>query len=366
MSADKKILVALAVLLAVVEVFVDVATWIQLNVAIIYGLPLVVASASRSRRLIWGLALMLVAATFFVYALQIPQGVFRLNEALFIDRVLAAVSVLLTAGLLHALTIAIDGLEARRRQLDQQRMEAEEASDRKTRLLMSVSHDMRTPLTTINLMADLVKSSAANPDLIVKVPALAQSLQANALSLSDMVTDVLDISYFDSGRIALRESEFSLNDLVREECALMEPLAAAAGLTLSQETANPDVWLRADRVKLGRVLRNLVKNAIQFTPKGGVTVACALAPDGGVLIRVIDTGVGIAAENLERIFGEFAQLRGAQSTGGAGWGLGLAICRRLTRLMDGDVAIESEPSRGSVFIVRLPASRVLTRIPSAG
>ncbi|TMH22366.1 MAG: hypothetical protein E6H63_19030, partial [Betaproteobacteria bacterium] len=99
---------------------------------------------------------------------------------------LAAAALVLTASLVHALINAIDALDARRRELDQQRMEAEEASDRKTRLLTSVSHDLRTPLTTINLMADLLKSGARNADLQAKIPALAQTLQANALVLSDM------------------------------------------------------------------------------------------------------------------------------------------------------------------------------------
>jgi signal transduction histidine kinase len=360
MLADPRILAAAAVLLAVVEVFVDFTTWIQLNISIIYGLPLVVAAASRSRRLVWIMAAALVASTFVVYALQTAPGVFRLNEPFFINRVLAAASVVLAAGLLHALINAVNALDARRRELDQQRMEAEEASERKTRLLMSVSHDLRTPLTTINLLAELVKASAANPELRAKVATLAETLQANALVLSDMVTDVLDVSHVDSGRVTLRETEFALGELLREECAFLLPLAAAAGLALKLEAVQPAIWVRADRVKLGRVLRNLVKNAIQFTRTGGVTVASGLDAGGALRIRVIDTGVGIAPAHFERIFAEFAQLRGAHS-GDTGWGLGLAICRRLARLMDGDITVESEPNRGSVFTVTLPASRVLLR-----
>jgi signal transduction histidine kinase len=348
---DSKVLTALAVLLAAIEVFLDFTTWIQLNVAIVYGLPLVLAAASRSRRLVWAMAGSLVAATFIVYALQIPPGAFHLKEPFFVNRVLAAATVVLTATLIHVLITAIDALDARRRELDQQRMEAEEASDRKTRLLMSVSHDLRTPLTSIHLTADLVKS---------KLPDLAQALQANALALSDMVADVLDVSHFESGRVRLHESEFALDELIAEEYARMAPLAAAAGLALEHETLEPPVWLCADRVKLGRVLRNLLKNAIQFTPKGRVSVTTALAADGAVRVRVADTGLGIAREEFERIFAEFTQLHAAPS-GDAGWGLGLAICRRLARLMDGDVTIESERARGSIFTIVLPAARVMAR-----
>jgi signal transduction histidine kinase len=254
----------------------------------------------------------------------------------------------------------------RNQELDLQRAEAEEASDRKTRLLMSVSHDIRTPLTTINLMAELISSTAADPGLLAKVPGLAQNLQTNARSLAEMVTDVLDISYFDSGRIELRESEFSLKQLIDEECGWLEPLAAAKGLMLTQAFASPVVWLCADRVKLARVLRNLMNNAIQFTARGGVTVSSAMTPARGVLICVTDTGAGIPRENLERIFGDFThlrtlQLRSPQAGKSGGWGLGLAICRRLTGLMGGEISVESEPNCGSVFKVHLPPSRVLQR-----
>jgi signal transduction histidine kinase len=369
------VLSALAIGLAVAEVLLDVSTWIELNIAIIYSLPLVLAAAARNRRLLWGLALSLVCVTFVVYWQQSQPAVPVLHDQYFMDRVLAAVSVLLAAVLLHALSVAAEALDARNKQLsayqqeitqrnrelDLQRAEAKEASDRKTRLLMSVSHDIRSPLTTINLMADLIKSTTSDPVHLAKLPGLAQNLQTNALSLAELVTDVLDIAYFDSGRIELRETDFSLNDVIAEECRSLEPLAAAKGLTLAPELTGPAIWLRADRIKLARVLRNLINNAIQFTARGGVTVARALTSERGVEIRVIDTGIGITPEDLQRIFGEFTQLGYRGSGERAGWGLGLAICRRLARLMGGEVSAESGSGSGSVFIVHLPSSRVLPR-----
>ena len=357
---------------AAVEVLVDVTTTIQLNIAIVYSLPLVLAAAGRNRRLLWGLALGLVAITFAAYWQQ--SDVRALNDEYFINRVLAAVSVLLAAGLLHMLMLAADAVEARNRQLsvyqdeiternrqlDVQRAQAEEASDRKTRLLMSVSHDIRTPLTSISLMADLIGDSASDPPSHGRLPALAQNIQRDALSLAEMVNDVLDIAYFDSGRIELRESEFSLEDLIREESRAFEPLAAAKNLAIEIVPPASAVRLRADRIKLARVLRNLVNNAVKFTQRGSVTIACGLGPGGEALIRVSDTGPGIAAEDLPGIFGEFTQIRMRAAGERRGWGLGLAICRRLTRLMGGDVSVESEPGRGSSFIVRLPAERVIS------
>lgn len=370
------VLGALAVALAAAEIFLDVTTWIELNIAIIYSLPLVLAAAARSRRLLWSLALILVLTTFVVYWLQDAQGRPSPYDEYFINRSLAAVTILLAAALLHALSKAAEALQARNeqlaatqrelmqrnRELDLQRAEAEDASDRKTRLLMSVSHDVRSPLTSINLMAELISDAASSADRLAMLPRLAQDLRSNAQSLGNLVTDVLDIAYFDSGRIELRDSEFSLNDLLAEEGRSLEPLASAQGLHLTLQLLQPAVWLRADRIKLARVLRNLATNAIRFTPHGGVTVAAQLTSDGGLAIQVTDTGVGIAPEHLEHIFTEFTQLaRRHPPAGRPGWGLGLAICRRLTRLMGGEVSVESAPGRGSTFTVRLPPSRVLER-----
>jgi len=378
---------ALAVLLASIEVFIDWVTHIQLNVAIIYGLPLVLVAAGRSRRLLWGLAFVLILMTFSVYSVQIPPGLFSPREPLFVNRVLAAAALLLTAGLLHVWMIAVDTTEAQSRilknqneqleaanqelhrreeeiarqneELDRRRCEAEETSDRKTRFLASASHDIRSPVNAINLIAEVISRTAANPDLTAQVPALAHRLQANALSLSDLVSEILDITRFDSGRISLQESTFSLNDLLADECLRLNSLAQAKNLGLEVESPPLPIGLRTDRVKLARVLGNLLTNAIKFTKSGGVTVSCTLAPVRGVLIHVRDTGVGIAPEHLAEVFNEFAQLGNAACDRGKGWGLGLAICRRLVAALGGQVTVESELNHGSTFTISLPPSCIV-------
>lgn len=340
----------LAVLLAVLEVVVDVRSWSALNVSIVYGLPLVVAGGARSRRLLWSLALVLVASTFTVYAVQSPYPVFSLHEPIFLNRVLGAATILLTASLVHVLIAAMDRLDRQNAELDERRREAEAASGRKSRLLASVSHDMSTPLTAISLVAELIRRKAADPDA-AGMPELARELQANAAALAGLVSDVLDIASIESGRIELRESEFSLNELIAEECGALQPLAAAKSLRLAIEPS-PEIALSADRVKLARVLRNLISNAIKFTKAGTVTVSWAPALTGRWLeVRIADTGVGMAAADLEHIFDDFSQI----DAGGGGWGLGLAVSRRLAELMGGGISVESVPGGGSVFTVRLPA-----------
>jgi signal transduction histidine kinase len=376
----------LAVCLAIVEVVVDWITWIELNEAIVYTLPLILAAAARNRRLLWGLAVFLAATTFGVYYVQIPPGVFSLTEPFFIDRVLAVVTLLVTAGLLHAWTLAIDAIEAQSRSIKQQneqllvanaellqlrdevmrqndeldirRQAAEDASTRKSQILASVSHDIRSPLNAINLMAEIIRSKAGDPVRAADVPGLAERLKANVLSVADLVTEVLDISSIDSGRIELHETVFSLDDLFEEEIDALVPLAENRELYLFAEPSESPIQLYTDRVKLARVIGNLITNAIKFTESGGVRLYARRESDGGAALSVSDTGIGISPADQKRVFDEFSQVRTPASRGG--WGLGLAICQRLVTAMGGSISVESEPGRGSTFRVRLPASCVRT------
>jgi signal transduction histidine kinase len=245
-------------------------------------------------------------------------------------------------------------------ELDRRRRQAEEASSRKSRFLASASHDIRSPINAISLTAELLCRTADNPSL----SALAHRLQANALSLGELVSEVLDVARFDSGRLNLHESTFCLNDLLTDECLRLDSLAQAKGLWLKVEPVAPALNLRTDRVKLTRVISNLLTNAIKFTNAGGVTASVALAADGGVLIDVRDTGIGIAPEHLAEIFGEYAQVGSSSSDHHIGWGLGLAICRRLVAALGGQVTVRSEPGRGSTFTISLPPSCVMGQIAS--
>ncbi|HET7342059.1 MAG TPA: HAMP domain-containing sensor histidine kinase [Methylomirabilota bacterium] len=356
----------LAVALAAAEVALDFATWIQLNVSILYGLPLILAALARSRRLLWSLVAVLATSTFTVYWLQIPPGVFALHEPFFVNRVLATVSLLLTACLAHVWIAALDLTDRQSRTLQEQnaelharRQDAEEASRRKTRVLRAVSHDIRSPLHAIKLVAELVARRARDPAAAAEIPALAQRLLDNTAALADWVTNVLDFSTVESGQLVMHASEFSLDDVLAEEAARLLPLAERKGLKLTARPPAPPIRLKTDRTKLGRVLSNLLNNAIKFTEAGKVAVTAEPAADGGVDIEVRDTGVGIPAGKLELIFQDSAQLDSSPLQRGEGWGLGLPVCHTLLRLMGGRITVESEPSVGSRFTVHLPPACVL-------
>jgi CheY-like chemotaxis protein/anti-sigma regulatory factor (Ser/Thr protein kinase) len=169
---------------------------------------------------------------------------------------------------------------------------------------------------------------------------------------------VLDLSRFDSGKIELDESEFDLQEVIRAESAQYQTLAKAAGLTLTAVCGQESIWLKTDRMKLARVLGNLIGNAIKFTEVGTVTVQCASTASRGVEIRVSDTGVGIHQDHLSHIFDEFYQINNPERDRSKGTGLGLAICKRLTDAIGCSLSVQSGVGQGTTFAIGVPRALV--------
>jgi signal transduction histidine kinase len=270
--------------------------------------------------------------------------------------------------------VDITPLKELQRELDARRREAEENSVRKTRFLAAVSHDIRTPANAITLLAELIRRTASNPALAGEVPELAKEIHSSAMSLVELLGDVLDLARYDSGRIELQETEFSLSELLHDEHRRFTPIAREKGLSLRLAAPERSVRLRADRIKLSRVIGNLVGNAIKFTERGEVSIEAgqdgagsgsgadggAAAADGlAPVIRVRDTGMGIPPEMQQTIFDEFVQLHNRERDRNKGTGLGLTICKRLVDAMGGELSVQSEPGAGSTFVVKLPAQSVV-------
>lgn len=384
---------AIGILLMTILVLVDSATWIELNIAVAYSIPLVFAAASRRPRILWSMTATLIAVTFIVYHAQIPSaralppdgyaGFLRAGDPYLIDRCLAALTILLTATILQGWLFSLRTIEIRdlaiertnvhlqeinrelRRQqaeieqqnveLERRRREAEEISSRKTQMLAAISHDIRTPIQSISLVAETMRRTAADPSDALRTSMLAQRMQSHALAVAELLSEVIDLASFEQGKATVHESDFSLNELLEEQAQRLVPQAEARGLVLRVADGLPSVSLRTDRGKLGRILANLVNNAIKFTRQGSVTLAFQLDSSRRVHIQVQDTGCGIRPENLSGIFGDFSQEDPGDVRSGSGWGLGLAICKRLSGLLGGELQVDSEPGRGSTFEIVLPA-----------
>ncbi|WP_425099269.1 ATP-binding protein [Tropicibacter sp. S64] len=236
--------------------------------------------------------------------------------------------------------------------------ELREARDRaiagersKARLLAVMSHEMRTPLNGILGTLDLMGTRDLNPGQSRYLTIVRNS----AKMLLDQVNDVLDLSRLDAQKMQTDKRHFDLVALATEVVESQVGAAAANGNVLTLTPPSPllhDVWTDPDRLR--QILLNLLSNAIKFTHGGRVTleIDCTAGLDE-VEFRVFDTGIGIAEEDLDRIFGDFVTLDTSYQRTNKGTGLGLGIARRLTRALGGEIGAESEPGDGSIFWVRL-------------
>lgn len=266
-----------------------------------------------------------------------------------------------------ALGLILDVTERQRAetQLQAAKDAAESAALNKTRFLSAISHDLRTPVNALSLQAELLaRIVGLRPEPDTDLKGLASDLCQATSSLVELTNDLLDLVRFESGDIEYRTSEFGLEEWLAATLRPLELTATAKGIDFSWRVDQPGLVIRADRIKLGRVLTNLAGNAIKFTEQGSVVIEAGAADDGGLALRVVDTGPGIPADQHERIFDEFAQLRNPERDRSKGTGLGLAICRRLVDGVGGRLTVQSEPGAGSTFSAFFPPDHIVPGPPA--
>ncbi len=214
-------------------------------------------------------------------------------------------------------------------------------------VLEGLGHELRAPLQSLLGYVDLLRNETFGPLAADQASALA-SVAGNAERVLSVTRDVLQVARIDSGHETVIVGEVDLDDLIRQEAEAVRPLAVEAGLSLSCECP-PGLRARSDGRKVGRILTNLLTNAVKYTPAGGVTVR-ADQGDGGTFIEVTDTGTGIPPERQAEVFQEYVRLDGSRE----GTGLGLAIARRLAELIGGQLTLSSEVGAGTTVRLDLP------------
>jgi signal transduction histidine kinase len=237
-----------------------------------------------------------------------------------------------------------------------------EANETKVRFLASMSHELRTPLTAIGGYVDLMMMGVHGP-ITDQQRAVLERIRRSEQHLLALITQVLSYAKVESGRVAIDPRSVRVNVVVDEVLALVSPQAQARGLRLivtDRAGSECDLDVFADQDKVRQILVNLVSNAIKFTEPGGtITIDCE-ARDQSAAIMVIDTGVGIASNELSKIFEPFVQL-GSRETTEQGTGLGLPISRDLARAMGGDLVARSRIGEGSSFTLLLPRAGAADR-----
>lgn len=246
---------------------------------------------------------------------------------------------------------------------EHKRVLAEQASEAKSRFLATLGHEVRTPMTGVLGMAELL----AGTPLDARQRGYVQAIRRAGEHLLRLVNDALDMARVEAGKLELVPAPFALQALLDEVAALMAPLAQRKGLGFAvRPAAGLPAALLGDRTRVQQILLNLIGNAVKFTEAGHVMLeVMALSPQG-VCFVVTDTGPGLGEAQRERLFRRFEQAEGARTAvryGGSG--LGLAISQELAAAMGGRIAVESTPGQGSRFIVELPLPAVAAPAASA-
>ena len=256
----------------------------------------------------------------------------------------------------------IDDITERRRvkqALEAAREQAEAASKAKSEFLANTSHEIRTPL---NGVLGLVRLALAPGVSQAKQREYLERIQDSAQALAGTISDILDLSKIEAGRLTLEHVVFDFHALLVSLRSSYAELARAKGLgfRLEVESGVPR-WVDSDPVRVRQILANFVNNALKFTERGMIEVRVSVKGPGCVRMEVVDTGMGVPAGLLPRLFKPFSQADSSTTRQYGGTGLGLSICRQLAELMGGQVGVESRPGDGSCFWAEVPLPATTAR-----
>jgi len=248
-------------------------------------------------------------------------------------------------------------------QLIEAKNSAEAASRAKSEFLANMSHELRTPLNAIIGFSEILRQEGLGPLGHTSYRDYVRDVHESGVHLLKIINDILDLSKIEVGRLTLNEVPIDVRDTVESCLRIVRERAANAGLDLIVDFAPNLPTLNADERMVKQVLLNLLSNAIKFTPRGSVRVTAGVDPDDSVSISVIDTGIGIAPENIEKALMPFVQIDSSLQRKYAGTGLGLPLARSMIEHHGGDFEIESKVGEGTAITVRFPPVRSL-RIPA--
>lgn len=238
--------------------------------------------------------------------------------------------------------------------LQVQAKELEQASRYKSDFLANMSHELRTPLNSSLILAKLLADNAEG-NLTPEQVQYAQTIRSAGNDLLSLINDILDLSKIEAGRMEIRPEEVPVSHLLDDVVRIFKPVAEQKGLHFRTEVKpGTPTSIETDRQRLEQVLKNLLSNAMKFTDKGDVALTISRQADGKIALAVSDTGIGIAPHQQRAVFEAFRQADGTTNRKYGGTGLGLSISRELTRLLGGEILLESEPGQGSVFTAVIP------------
>ncbi len=237
-------------------------------------------------------------------------------------------------------------------ELKQQRLAVEGASRMKSQFLSNMSHELRTPLNSVMALSRVLIMQA-KAKLSPEEGNYLQIIERNGKNLLALINDILDLSKIEAGRMDVNPQPFSLPMTLENIVESITPIAAEKQIEIHQDIPKDLPLLESDEIRVSQILQNLIGNGVKFTDTGNVT-ASVQSDKEKIAVRITDTGIGIAENDLPYIFDEFRQVDGSSSRRHEGTGLGLAIARKAARMLGGDITVTSTPGKGSTFTLTLP------------
>jgi len=243
---------------------------------------------------------------------------------------------------------------------------AEAANKAKSDFLANMSHELRTPLNSIIGFSEIMREGMSG-EMSVRQKEFIEHIHDSGNHLLSLINDVLDLSKIEADRMELNFSRFLTNDIVRNSINLFKEKAMKRNLKITAEVDEDSGVMVADLRLLKQVLFNLLGNAVKFTPDGGSITVRVRRPNPDLLeFSVADTGIGISAEGIDKLFLPFHQLDNSYNRKYAGTGLGLSICKKIVKLHGGNIWVESEQGKGSTFFFTIPDSAGNQALQSIG
>ncbi|MHA1730630.1 MAG: ATP-binding protein [Promethearchaeota archaeon] len=333
-----------------------------LGAVLLAGYPRIKESRPKFARLLFFSCTLEIGAHLFMF---LPEDLASISNFAYILLVsIASFTVYLAVirnGLLDPLTGVFMELEREKEKLREAKLEAEAANRSKSEFLANMSHEIRTPMNAVIGFTEVIQDGLAGPVTQEQADFL-ERIHSSGIYLLEIINNILDLSKIEAGKMTLEAQEMPLRECVEETEVLLKDKVAEKGQSLRVEIGEVPEKIVADKVKLKRALINLLGNAWKFTPEGGeIGIRTRYEPDevpeagGSVVFEVWDTGVGIAPEDLGKLFKPFQQLNSQLQDKVPGTGLGLVLTKKIVELHGGSIEVESKVGLGTKFTFKIPA-----------